>query len=465
MTSSPWTRRLPRTLLVALVLGWAVACTPAPDEGPEGTPGDATEGSSPRAGDDAAGHRDWLMPPRTLRIGQHRYVSACQLLTAADLEERVLSLPDTFQVVEEYLDRSLPHRQFAADEIRIGAPTSCEYLFDWYDRPFVGLEVVHGVSADGIGLELPRAGEARRELAAMRRVVGEQPDESTAGLVARMSEGLQRLRRAEAPLRKAEGLVTAYDPVADGFGVLTIRGPLVVKLYYGTPGKPMGDSERAIAVGDLAHYLDRVLERLGDPDLPQSPAPTVLGESRRLGSTPLIEACHVLDDGAFEVALGVPPNGTVRRQTYPRTPVLTARSACTRSYGASQVRRGRILPAARSLGDGGYATASLELVAYPDRKALMADWRKLRSDPTGVTRVVRTGADGAFVSRVLDGAPPLAFFRVGPYSAVASLDLVQVRGFLGDQVTLPQRDAQLVRLVNRVSARIRADLAAVRGRR
>lgn len=466
MATSPLIRRALRTAGAILVAGATVSCSAAADD--DDPAGDAPSPSA--SGDTSAdaepsGHRSWLEPRQAISVGRHRYVSACQLLTPADLEERVFTLPTTFEVVEEYLDTSLPHDQFAAEEIDLAAATSCEYLFDWYDRPSVGLEVIHAVEAGDAALELPPADVARRELAAMRRAAGDGSDEVTSSLLEQMDEGLQAIREADGLIQEADGLVTAYDPIGDGLGVMAVRGPVVVKLYYAVPsGTAMGDSETALAVADLASYLDTALDRLEDPELSQAPAPTVLGDTGMLGSTPMVEPCHVLDDQAFEAAIGVPPNGTVRRETYAMAPVVSAGSSCTRQYGASQVPDGAIRPAARRFGDGGYATVSLELVAYPDRSSMMTDWKKLRNDPAGIARVVRTRADSAILgrSRLVDG-PPIGFFRVGPYSAITSLDMARVEGFLGEPVTLAQQDAQLVRAINRMAQRLRQDLAEADG--
>lgn len=105
-----------------------------------------------------------------------------------------------------------------------------------------------------------------------------------------------------------------------------------------TTGGSRADGELLAAAATL---IAMIRERLTDPDLSQSPAPTVRGYSDVLEETPILEACAALDRGVFESSTGLPQTAPVERRTPPFD--LTVRdehdryeptAACTRTYSA-----------------------------------------------------------------------------------------------------------------------------------
>jgi hypothetical protein len=256
-----------------------------------------------------------------------------------------------------------------------------------------------------------------------------------------------------------------YEPSGGGWGVMTSRGTTTVGIHLSAPGGPIPATERAVALGDLAHFYSLAVARLDDPDLSQSPAAAVLGEATRVGSTPLVEPCAVLDDAAFSAAVGVAPNSPVERTSYRLDPgIVTGLATCGREYSASSVPPGNLRGTASRFGDGGYGIVRLTLEAHRSRDDARDRWRRLAregDDSVVESATLRTRADAAESSRAFGSTS--AYFRHGAYLAEVSLNEVRTVGFFGDQVDLAPTDQQLVALVDALVPALEQAVADARG--
>lgn len=440
-------------VLAALIV--TAACSDGGGAKPSGDP--APSGSAAATGA-ADGPEPDAVPTwvgtggQEIRLGPRRYVSPCQVLTAADVEHVVGGFTPRDHVVEDYVDTSKP-----ADGRTY--QTRCEYVL----APGVFARQLK-VEADQIAAR-PRADDPafswhfvdKRQLkpviARLERVITADPARE---LVARMRASLRLLpggpggtltdEQAETLVLPDLGTASGVRVVHDGtfWDVVLIAG----NVY---DFEDLTDDDLRARFDLLTAAVERVEEHLADPALSQEPGPTYLTPATHRGSTPVLDACAVLTDAAYRKILHGTPNLTVKRTSTPYDiqgsplardgKVMLPQNGCARSYDDE----------VDPLGESRTTTIDISISYAADVRELRRNGY-LKNLPG--SRALRTRADRARLSLVL-GSPSFTF-RVGPYWVFLTMDRLESDAGIGDIDTVQGTVRDHVRAINVLSDALRA---------
>lgn len=419
---------------------------------------------------ETSGFPNLLAPSEEIRIGRHRYVSACQLLPL-DAVRAVLGEVRTADdgIYETSWDRS-PQRA------RNGlAWTEDDAECTWRN----GLRDTRSVT---IRLKQAAGADATEQRAIYDRLPYDVVDAwrrwkkvpSTAPAAALAFQ--EQLRTGVSTYRELAKEFGLSGPDPDGIVVPTETGLGGTFVFAGNEGNVTwqleadgwpGQGERAsdptfLAAGGA--LVAALRGRLQDPDLDQSPAPTILGERDLLGNTPLLEPCALFDRTAFRRGTGLSQNGRTERSIAPSRPDLPDElgrrdpaAGCDRLYEADRgpKRGGNALH--RSLGSSGSLRLDVRLVYLPTEEQAKQFYRGVDPGPK-----LRTDADAAH----LWTSSGTIVARVGNYGvffgtqALVSCDSPRLAGKPCDQVEdLPVDRAIAVRAFNATVKNLRAQAA------
>ncbi len=453
-------------LLLAVVT--LTACIPPweapirPEERPETAPTERP----------AEGFRDWLAPSSNIKVGRFRYVSACHLLD----DDLVLATMGDYRTASNWIEESFygndPKRPYATQEWSIR--TSCAWNDGLADDRSLVLELSQGAEDDAATnrdhlVDLGHDADEFPEL--MQRWEDanlSQVEDSTQAeeLLEELQDGVDAVTKAERRFdTKGDALASIVVP-AEGlygtnFAFVGTDGNVRFRLEaynWETTGGSTADGDLLAAAATL---IATIRERLADPGLSQSPAPTVRGYSDVLEETPILEPCAAFDRGVFESSTGLPQTAPVERRTPPFD--LTVRdehdrfeptAACTRSYSAGLRPDRRLEDEAAELGPTGSLELTLRMVYFASDEEADDHYAEVARG-----RHLETAADDAQVK----GGTATVVGRVGPYVLTLETLASASTGQYGDTADVRVSDEVLSDAFEQIVANVRRQWADAAG--
>lgn len=406
-------------------------------------------------------YRDWLEPERELVLGDHRYVSACQALSLDDVRE-LYGEPRAGTVVSEsFLDRS-----FGVDEYRTDdALTDC-----WY-RDIVRLDAEQPVDGSNLGelglgnvLQSYRDDEQPGKVRLYREAARADGDPELVAFVddlARVAKARVRYSKTfqDKELRGLPDLAEVVQPIgSEAYAFRFFVDDVAYELVDEAGGDAADlrqelDSSIARRLRTAMDAIARIREHVGDPELSQSPSPTVARPSDTIGGTRILEPCAVLSRQVFRQITGLQDNQVVERLNIPLIP---PGSAIEPEQGASNSCR------RHHVRDRRYGDLTTDITIAIDyfgsaRKAARAlrkgdfDGRRLDTDAD----LFIVGDDGPFS----DLGIVLHTALLGPYRISLDYSTLDRGGAFSDGSSAYASDRDYVRAVNAVVRSLQRNLA------
>lgn len=262
----------------------------------------------------AAQYPNYLEPNDTIQIGQYRYVSPCQVLPL----DRIVSVygqPKGDSVLyETYYDASASGRS--------SRDTSCRYSLRLGD---VQNDVTLRASQyDDIDLfTIPgfvlgaTLSDTTAQLEEYKTAARKTDSPAVTTLMSRMQDSIQKFRQTEKSYTEAavsnfNNYLLPNKGIGSAAGITYKINNVVYQLDIDTRGT--GDSTISPRLlTQLARLTESMIENSKNAQLSQAPAPTIIGESDKLGSTRLLEVCDILRGTDVQAVLGTAPSGEVDR--------------------------------------------------------------------------------------------------------------------------------------------------------
>lgn len=391
--------------------------------------------------------KNWLAPTKELKVGEYRYVSACQALSLEDITEQFGELGDAGYISEEFIDES-----YSNPKKYLGLKASCQYVFSNGKQRDVSLYSEQFVDSIEIKKVYDRVAIQPDKVIAQINELQAGNDAQAKQFVDRLKSssdkyaGLDRLRYKieELKLANVDGLVL---PNAVGSYVLFMdNGVYEFKIA--------ADKSQKNSAGQLAAYnklLQRLETNLKNKNLDQSPAPTIIGDSEVVGdSTKVIEACSVLTPGIFSTIAGAPQSDISRRKTLPKD--LQLETIGERDGQKSLVNNSCERNNDQSNSANGTDTTFNLTIRHAKSEQDAIKW--LSGDEA--TTPLQTDADQSFILNPLyEGGQEVHYFRVGPY--VVDIDIYGTTNN-GTISSVKQRDAtkeQYIKAINLLVAELK----------
>lgn len=299
----------------------------APAEGGLESPG-STDGAGADTAPAYPAFRDWLEPEQELVLGDQRYVSACQALSLDDVRE-LYGEPATGTLISEsFLDRSFGVDEYRSDD----AITNC-----WY-RDIVKLDAEQPADGSTLGefglsavLQSYRDDEQPGKVRLYRKAATADGDPELVAFVdglAQVAKARVRYSRTyrDKELRGLPDLEEVVQPIGSEAYAFRFFVDDVIYDLVDQSGADAADLRQELD-GSIARRLRtamaaiaRIRERVADPELSQSPAPTVARPSDTVGRTRILEPCAVLSRKVFRQITGLQDNQVVERVNIPLIP-------------------------------------------------------------------------------------------------------------------------------------------------
>ncbi|NYG58985.1 hypothetical protein BJ980_001908 [Nocardioides daedukensis] len=387
---------------------------------------------------------DLLAPKQELKVAGERYVSVCRLLPRGKIEQIFGNLPPRSQVYEEYYDASLPDKRSRGYG---SARTSCDaYGSPWYLSIRLEQRLEPYADVRELISELPYETSDVEKMMTAYRAADLSDKPAATGLLAELEDNfaIYQAGGRGSTLDDLKSMVLPeWEDYSEGSRkFIILEGNKKVVMSY--------DNDNSV---DDADFLEKaavaiatIRTNLADPNLSQSPAPTY-DEEPKVGSTPIVEPCAVLDKAAFKATFGLDPNGEVNRDHLPPR------------YGAYKAQRGAAIETVRNGCSRGYSASALSDTytktkfekKYGDEGTIRfrvtinhgeseAEAKKHFSYFTGAgAKPLKTKADQAMLTRDRDYSN--VYFRSGAYVINVRISIESYSsssGYKSIQVTGPQ---------------------------
>ncbi len=268
---------------------------------------------------------DWLAPTSPIKVARLPYVSPCQALNYDDVREIFGDLPPAGRIHEENYDSSIA---YPPDALSTPIEATCDYdgLVALTTEQY---PTVLDLTASGIGSASISGAEPEEIAPQLRRYrsaasLSDDP-ELTAFVEDLVAAGQANVRYGRDYDRRAFRGFRFRDVVVPvGPDPLELRFfHRNVALTIGPPGDDftelpsLSDQDLLDQLERLKTAIERVRERVADPQLSQSSAPTLTGDMDKYGDTYLLEPCAVLTKNVFRAITGREANEIVRREVLP----------------------------------------------------------------------------------------------------------------------------------------------------
>ncbi len=422
---------------------------------------------------------DWLKPSEELKVGDFRYVSACQLLPEDAVTKIFGKLSARSTVSETYIDQNLPNPRNEAY-----SPPTTDCAYDGGQR--IRIEVDQVTEKDDLNdsrysFKLPsnqdKISESMKRFESAKGVSSNSDAKAFLEHLKASSAKYKAYDSARSDFSKASsevmlsGITVPDRKGIDDFSFIGIHKNLVITISHTLgertrdDGAGFSDSELVKELAMMGRAFAEVRKNADNDTLSQSPAPTVRGTSDKLGTTKLLEACKVLDDAAFETVTGIKPNDEVERRGLPLSPsteqkaangsLLLPSSECARGYRAGALPDEYQLSVQEErYGRSGYLVLRFDINHANSTKQAEAQWAKYL-EGFKTKRMIESSADGAFFWGSEDHVGG-AIFKVGPYIASVSFTAAHSAGSFSEINDLDMDEATHIAAINRLAANIRA---------
>ncbi len=160
--------------------------------------------------------------------------------------------------------------------------------------------------ATSMTLHTPEAAE--QTLTAYKQAVGNSGNADVKRLLGRFEKSTATYKKYagvydldKLKTLKTDGLLVPGD---DAFWLYHGNGVYVFKFALQSRGHKLSQSEIVTELSRLMHVVDTAEANLANKNLSQSPAPTFLGKSNKVGQTYVLEPCTVLSPAVFSKIAG-----------------------------------------------------------------------------------------------------------------------------------------------------------------
>ncbi len=402
--------------------------------------------------------QNYLKPAGEIKVGSNRYVSACQVLNPDDVKSIFNSMGEDGYIREDYYDTS----PTPTDTLDSGIETNCYYM---------------GENDNNISLKTEQSFEAlnTRNLRSIVYSFGEDKIADKIKLYekATANSNDSGLKQFIATLKQSAEIYDkhrSYDsreqadlsnfviPIDRGlFSFNLVQDNAVYKFDYtikdaGEDEFNLSDQEIEARLKKSAKAIKVIQQRIADTHLDQSPTPTILGDTEKVGTTKVLEPCAILTAQLYQSVIGSPANDATTRMTV--NPDITKERFATATgeprYPYNQCRRdggvGDIFKGSARVS----TIVTLDLNYNPSSEGLQAKLDK-GFKFNGNDKLLQTNADWAAHMNVDAEAGGYIKFRVGAYSGSIDIHRLTTQGFLGKQISTGGTEQQYLQLVNAVA--------------
>ena len=428
-----------------------------------GDPNSATGGTQSKQ------FKNWLEPTSEIKVGNHRYISACQVLPKQGVEATFGKLSPKTVIQEKYLDESVRE---ADQPLRI----DCRYNHGIGKGQDVSLETEQYVDAAEVKEINHTLGsfdneEIEQNLTVFKKAADGSDNQAAKDFVSKLEKSYDTYKKYSQEFNddklRALDVCSLVLPVSG-----SITGALNDFVFVGaynnttytlghTPSSDKGDVTKysdAELVSELVAMkkaTETITSNMKDRSLDQSPAPTILGNTDKYGSTTILEPCAIMSASVFNQMTGKSQSKPVDRTTASidfttkRTTVQDKRlilpsNKCTRQ---SSMAVGDF--------DSENTYASLDLTYGSSTKQAEA-WLNdgFKIDPGDTP--LQTKADWAvsFVNPVNPDDAPVVMFRTGPY-----IGHLQIYTRTADEQVIEGSKAQYTQAIDALVPRIKQHAA------
>ena len=420
---------------------------------------------------------DWLKPTEELKIGDFRYVSACQLLPEDAAGKIFGKFSGTSNIWEDYADQNLPNDR---NELKSDPSTECLYR----DGRRIRISVEQIAARDdlsdlGYDSKLPFDTEETDEAIQRYEKIKELATNSDAKAflehlkVSASKQSAYQKKRFDGEFdvkakTTLDGVTLPSRLGIEDFAFTGTYKNLVVTISHSLSDdrrdkNSFSDKELVDELAMMRKAFAEVRKNAANPTLSQSPAPTVRGNTDKLGTTRLAEACKVLDSAAFETVTGIKSNDLITRYGLPLDPSIEQKAAndsllmpsseCARGYSANNLPEDHQLsPQEQRYGPKGYVKLRFDINHANSAKQAEDEWARYLKGFS--ERMIDSSADAAFLWGA-GGVTQGAIFKVGPYICGVSFTAAESQEAFGGINDLQMDDATHIAAVNQLAKNLR----------
>ena len=392
---------------------------------------------------------NYLQPEGELRVGAFRYVSPCQALPVATIEDTFEDFDGEAKTYEYYYDSSVSEEEYSVR-------TSCEYDIDDESRSIVSLKAEQYTAGDRFitAKNTFLSYEVDDQLVNRYKTAANKSDSEA---LKKFSNTLSTSTteyvapKTEFPANGVNNfdgmlLATTND---DALEIVYKQRNVIYTLEYqqrdGSRSKSiadMSDAEFTTHATRLAKLAAALQANAAKEDLNQSPAPTIIGSSDMLGGVRLLESCDLLDKNALTIMYGTDQRGEIIRSGLPANA-----SELQRQVRDASLVKPVVSSCQRTDGSLDRKAVSLTLLTSnsPENAKKHLDGL-FGGTPVSEQQTVQTNADDTRLYTSGGDDLPDYYFQTGPYIGVLS-------GSDGYGATSEQ---QVVELINQIVAKVKS---------
>lgn len=326
-----------------------------------------------------------VTPKQVLKVGDNRYVGACQALPP----ETVQAAIKPFDKATSYTEEFYPTSPTKEDTNSVtGAKASCRYLYVDADNTSLDLELEQFTTTKEAKQKWDTQrklgnGEYRKELLeGARGGDGSELDETFKSIVNEQDIAELEARSGGIPLN---GLDSDILFVAGDGSFVSYRKNVKIVLKYAFGGTASTDgslrlskAEAETKVAGIKQVFDTVYKNIDDQKLSQAPQRTIISDNKEVYGSRVIEPCGLLSNEMFTSATSKTANNPVTSESATNDLTRTTKNkagqtlypnvSCERSY-TGEVKPGTIdRDSAYMNVKLAYTPSAAEAKAYLDRE-------------------------------------------------------------------------------------------------
>lgn len=383
-----------------------------------------------------------LAPKRELKVGAFRYMSPCQVLPLKDVTKIMGNMSADGYISEDslavnYTDPTSPAR------------TQCEYNINRDTNLSVYLSANQYADASKLkrlsSLFLTDPDVLALQIAKYHQTASDSQNKDAKAYVAKLETSLETYKKyADAYSEDALKQLNPSGLTLPGY--LAPVGYIYGNVFY-TIDVPGYDSKNLTAeqMAKLNGLLSAVMKHARNKQLDQSPAPTYLNSTAKVGSTKLLEPCTILTTADFTSITGVNENDLLTRLSLRAQPGKELK----RSDNSPILPTNSCERTARNT-DNSRVRVELQLWYGRSNGEAQAEYAKYNNNGSAEAPLQTSADEAKLVGSDNSGATASSYiFRVGPYFAQ-----VRISNLVRSDTTYGNQD-QHVSAINLLAERLK----------
>jgi hypothetical protein len=397
---------------------------------------------------------NYLKPTSEIKLGNYRYISPCQVFPLDEVSKIYGGPSDTTRVIEQYLDTSRAvtddplNTSYNSPDLTCGyelAKNNTVYLYtEQYSDP---------EQAVTIGKILISENTLNETIDALKtKAKGNKDAEALVKQMEKSRDGyLKYYKEYDRDILKKQNF--------DGYILPKYAASSLVMNYKNVTYNVEPRNVRKLtdaSASDLAKYykaFELIKKNASNKNLSQSPAPTILGDNDKIGSTKIVEACDILSKSVFKEITGQDDNQIIRRTSLPVevNDDITSRTkgtnlyfnSCDRTYEMNDLQTSVsvTIRQAKSAAEAQEYVKNYDQTPEPPATPLQTSGDEAYSYPNPFNP---------------SGGTPLYLVRTGPYVISITYNLQDsTAGLSGDIIQSEGSQEQVVKAMNILIDRIK----------